>query len=84
MKKIKLGQSCRDTITGFTGIAIAKVKYITGCDKVELQPKQKEDGTVPESTWVDVNRVEVLDEPVVKLGTSKDKGAGNLPHGRGL
>lgn len=85
--KIKLGATYSDIITGVTGVATAKVKYITGCDKVELQPRTKEYGTVPESVWVDVTRLVLVDVPVIEVKVSEkasENGAGNVPHGRAL
>lgn len=83
-KYIELGTTCKDVITGFTGVAIGRVSHITGCDRYELQPKM-EGTTIPDSAWVDVNRLEVIaDVNVIKLSTDTDIGGGNVPHGRVL
>lgn len=84
MKEIKLGTTCTDIITGFTGIAISKVTHITGCDRYELQPKINAEGVVKESAWVDVNRLKVEAIEVIELKTNVEKGAGNVPNGRVL
>ena len=54
---IVLGMRYRDVITGFSGIAIGVVNYITGCNQVLLSPSAK-DGAWVESQWMDVSRLE--------------------------
>lgn len=62
---MELGTWARDIITGFEGIIIGKVTYITGCDQYLLQPKVK-DGAHVESRWIDEGRLQVVDvTPVV-------------------
>lgn len=44
--KIKLGDTAKDTITGFKGIVIAITHWLNGCTRISIQPaKLKEDGT---------------------------------------
>jgi hypothetical protein len=62
---IKLGQKVRDAITGFEGIATAKVEYINGCVQFGIQP-QATDGKMPESVYLDHQRlVAVGDGPAL-------------------
>ena len=37
--KVKLGCEYRDIVTGIQGIAVAKYKYLNGCDRICLQPQ---------------------------------------------
>jgi hypothetical protein len=37
--ELQLGDKARHAITGFEGIVVAKVQYLTGCDQVCLQPQ---------------------------------------------
>lgn len=57
MKSIKLGHNYTDSVTGFSGIAIARIEYLTGCTQYQLQPKIDKDGKVPDSVWFDENRL---------------------------
>jgi len=41
MKKIKLGDKVKDTITGIQGIAIGRTTWLTGCDRITIQPIPK-------------------------------------------
>lgn len=56
---IQLGQKVTDGITGFTGIVVGKVTYISGCDQALVSPRVKEDGTHVEAHWYDVQRLVV-------------------------
>jgi hypothetical protein len=57
---IKLGQHVRDVVTGFTGIATAKVEYINGCTQFAIQPATAADGKYPEPVYLDHQRLEVV------------------------
>ncbi len=54
------GDILRDTITGFEGTAVGFAAYITGCAQLCLTPKAKNDGKYPDSTWIDVDRLEMV------------------------
>lgn len=56
---IKLGQQVRDVVTGYEGIAVAKVEYINGCVQFAVQPKAT-DGKLPESNYIDHQRLETI------------------------
>lgn len=74
-----LGRTYRDLITGFKGVAIAHVRYLTGCDQVCLHPGLKPDGSVADALYVDYLRLmEVPEVPDVCLPTI----AGAKPGGR--
>jgi len=38
--KFKMGDELKDTLTGFSGIVVARSQYLTGCNRYSLQ-KQK-------------------------------------------
>lgn len=51
----------RDTITGFRGIAIARSIWLTGCDRITIQPKTLDkDGKIREQATFDEGTVEVI------------------------
>ena len=72
---IKLGSKAKDVITGFSGIVVSRVQYITGCDQYCLTPKLK-DGLVVAGEYFDENRLEVTGKGVRKSFT-----VGNAPGG---
>lgn len=59
-QKINLGDEVKDTITGFKGIAIARTTWITGCCRINVQPKGiNKDGKLFE--------IESFDEPMLEI-----------------
>lgn len=66
MRKVTLGQKVRDIVTGFEGVAVARVEYLTGCDHIGVAPPMRE-GKAGETSYFDETRIEVLDPvPVLK------------------
>jgi hypothetical protein len=64
--KIKLGNTYRDRVTGFTGVATCYTKYLTGCDRVGLQPPIDKDGKIPDSIYFDSTLLELIKKKVIK------------------
>ncbi len=61
MPKINLGDKVRDTITGYTGIAIGRTEWINGCTRIVVQSnKLKEDGTPSDSQHIDEPQCELI------------------------
>lgn len=74
MKKIKLGATYRDVITGFEGVATGHCEYISGCNQVLLTAACI-DNKPADATWFDVQRLEAVpDRRVVKLDNGKTPG----------
>ena len=48
---IKLGDDCKDPITGFQGIATAKTEWLYGCTRFGLQGPLTKEGLVSELQW---------------------------------
>jgi len=38
MSKIQLGDLVKDKVTGFKGVAVARTTWISGCDRINVQP----------------------------------------------
>lgn len=72
--KFELGVTLECKISGFKGIAIGKCSYITGCDQYLVQPPMQE-GKYPESTWIDVHRLEQIGKDIIRIDTSIHQGA---------
>lgn len=65
---IHLGDEVKDVITGFQGIATARARFLTSCDRVEVQPRVKEyEGgqKLEAAEWFDVTRLVVVEAGVV-------------------
>lgn len=59
---IQLGDEVRDTITGYSGIAVSRTEYLTSAPKVCVQPKAM-DGVKPvEEFWFDEARLETVQQ----------------------
>ena len=43
-KKIDLGDVAKDTITGFEGVVVAQSKWLHGCVRMTLQPRELKEG----------------------------------------
>lgn len=58
---IKLGDRVRDVYTKFTGIAIGRTQWLTGCDRIGIKPeKLDKDGKPQEVEWFDEPHVELV------------------------
>jgi len=63
---IKLGQKVRDPITGFKGIAVCRMDWLTGCTRIGVQAPVGQDGKVIP--------VEYFDEPQLEKVKGKKPG----------
>lgn len=79
---INLGDTVKDTITGFTGVVVTKCTYLNGCVFCEVQPRLDAEGRWVQSKW--------MDEPQLAVSTKKKTatkakrsptryGPGNIP-----
>ena len=71
---IKMGQKVRDKITGFEGIVIAKVEYLTRCVQYCVKPRIVEPGKMPEGCYIDEVQLEVVDEGKPEITPPPDDG----------
>lgn len=55
--QIVMGQKVRDELTGYTGIVTGRAEYLTGCERVLVQPTFCKDGDLVEGAWIDIDRV---------------------------
>jgi len=64
---IKLGDKVKDSITGFSGIVIARCAYLNGCISIQVQPqKLGGDGKPIEPEWIDEQQL--VDKSKAKAG----------------
>ena len=58
---IELGKIYKDLVTGFAGVAVGKVGYITGCNQALIQPRCDDSGKLVDSVWFDDKRLKEVD-----------------------
>lgn len=60
-----LGNKVKDIVSSLEGIATAEYTSISGYLQIGIRPEAKEDGSVSEAYYVDIQQIEVLEERVV-------------------
>ena len=70
---IKLGSKVKDTVSGFTGVAVSSHEYLNGCRRVTIQPPVDKDGKLPEVQSFDEPQLQVLPDTVI-AGDNKTGG----------
>jgi hypothetical protein len=63
-KQITLGNTVKDKVTSFTGIAVARIEYINGCVQFCVKPKTSKDGKMPEGEYLDVQQLDFVDNGI--------------------
>ena len=74
--KFKLGAHARDTFTGFSGRIVARIDYLTGCQKYNLLRSKVDKEGIEVTLWVDEYR---LTEPGKKKAVAKKRPSGPAP-----
>lgn len=74
MNNIILGNRVKDKISGLQGIAVAKVKYLNGNIQFAIQPKSTDNIKVPDTQYVDLIKLEYVDEGVLIADDKKTIG----------
>lgn len=61
---VELGQTCKEILTGFEGVAVARTTNIVGVERISLISRVKgtKPGEGPEEFSFDVNQIEVIDK----------------------
>ena len=62
--KVELGCYAKDIVTGFKGVVISRVEYISSQPRVQIQSVGKDAEKVYPSEWFDESRI-------IKVGTKK-------------
>jgi hypothetical protein len=76
---IELGSTYRDKISGFVGVAIGYVTYITDCKQALLQPRGKDSTKRPEAEWIDETRLEKFGDARIDLHAEASPGFDKTP-----
>ncbi len=75
---VNLGDEVRDTVSGFSGVAVGEHKYLQGCTRITVQPKVTKDGKLPDTQTFDEPQLVVIKPKTVKQG-KRDTG-GPMPY----
>lgn len=71
--KIELGMTVKDIITGLTGVAVCRSSYLTGCDRISIQPLELKDGKPAEWCSFDENQLEIVKgKKIIDLSPKKE------------
>jgi len=70
---VKLGRKVKDTLTGFTGIAVCRSEWLYGCTRIGVQSQELKDGKPVDTQHFDEQSVEVVEEGSPKV--SRDSSA---------
>jgi hypothetical protein len=76
---IQLGDKAKDKITGFTGVAVAKTEYLTGCTRVSLQSQELHEGKPVDWQSFDEDQLELIEEPESEVDLDVKKPGGPQP-----
>ena len=74
MVKIKLGDEVKHIYSGVKGIAVTRLSYLSGCDRITIQPKVQKDGSLGDSYSFDEPEIELVKAKKVKKNTKKTGG----------
>ena len=66
---VKLGDRVKDTVSGFSGIAVAKTTYLQGCDRIAVQAITKKNKEPISWQHFDEPQLKVVKRGVVKQGS---------------
>ena len=79
MARIAVGQTVRDTITGFEGVVVAETKWLHGCRRLTVQPRELDkDGKPVEAQTFDEPQIERV-RARKEAGTDKTGGPRPAP-----
>lgn len=62
-----LSAKLKDKLTGFTGVATGRCESLDGCIQYLLTPQAKEGEKFPEGTYIDYQRLEIVEDPIIDV-----------------
>ena len=71
---IELGDKVKDTVTGYTGIAIARTQWLQGCDRILVQAPALKDSKIPDDRAFDEPQLAILKKNAIKVKKAKKTG----------
>lgn len=70
---IKLGEKVKDVVTGFEGIAVARIVYINGCVQFGVKAKMRE-GKLSDVEYIDETQLVFVNRGINKATPKKQPG----------
>lgn len=74
-----LGLTVTDKVTGFKGVVVGYVTYLTGCNQGLVQPKAGADGKFTDAVWIDEQRLVAEDAERIVLDNGSTPGFDRPP-----
>ena len=69
----QLGDKVKDKITGFEGIIVAIVHYLTGCSQYGIKPTKLSDTDRPQDAYyMNIHQVELVEAGSIKIDSVSD------------
>ena len=72
----ELGSSVQDTITGFSGIVVARAEWLNGCTRIAVQSLVLNDGKPLPEEWIDERQLRRIDDLLAARNTASVKSTG--------
>lgn len=72
--KFNCGDIVKDKITGFNGVVVARIQYLTGCNRYSIQSRILADEKPVEWQNFDEDQLNILKEDIIKIQTDRSKG----------
>lgn len=66
VSEVELGDEGRDKVSGYTGVATARVEFMNGCHRIGLRAKIDKDGKRPDIEYFAVGQVELVEPKKVE------------------
>lgn len=80
MANVNLGDKARDTVSGFTGVCVARTEWLNGCWRMTLQPQGLDkDGKPQDTQTFDDFQLEVTERRIQPVGSKETGGPRDEP-----
>jgi hypothetical protein len=77
---VQLGDKARDTVSGFSGVCVARTEWLNGCWRMTLQPQALDkDGKPREPQTFDDFQLEVTKPKLQPVGSKETGGPRDAP-----
>lgn len=68
---IKLGDKVKCIVTGFAGIATARIEYLNGCVQFCVKPQMKNKGSMPDGVYIDIQQLKLVKQKQVAFSSTQ-------------
>lgn len=79
MFKFNLGDEVEDNITAFGGVVVARIEYLNGCIRYEVQPKKLKDGKAIETAFIDETQLKIIKKTLIPKEIKRTGGSRTAP-----